>query len=95
MLAGEARCDVRRRRKEAVAAAAAGGFGGSGGLGTMSVRLSEGAIAVSGSGWAAVDLVLARVGGEGRAWVPGPARSRGDNQARIGAWSWGVVLVQR
>lgn len=76
-------------------AAAAGGFGGSGGRGTMSVRLSEGAIAVSGSGWAGIDLVVVRVGGESRARALGPARSRGEKQARSGAWSRGVVLVQR
>lgn len=70
-------------------AAAAGGFGGSGERGIMSGRLSEGAIAVSGSEWAGMHLVLLRVGGDSRALAPGPARSRGEKQARSGAWSPG------
>lgn len=82
----------RRRRREDLAAAAAGGFGG---RGTMSGRLSEGAIAVSVSAWAGVYLRLGTARGETRAWAPRPARSRGEKQARSGAWSRGGFLVQR
>lgn len=58
----------------------------------MSVRLTEGAIAVSGSGWAGMDLLLVRVGGESRAWHrvrPGPeGRSRPGAGPGPGGWSW-------